>query len=118
MVYLAFVCGVWLGIALFVDLFQGNLRRGVELELEDIDIVGAFQHAVDAPLARLLLHIGVVLAEQLQDEVEGVLEMALTLPRVLLALEAVGDVGKETCQLELELLDVTTAQGAGDVNKP
>ena len=118
MVYLAFVCGVWLGIALFVDLFQGNLRRGVELELEDIYIVGAFQHAVDAPLARLLLHIGVVLAEQLQDEVEGVLEMTLTLPRVLLALEAVGDVGEETRQLELELLKVATAQGTGDVNKP
>ena len=118
MVYLAFVCGVWLGIALFVDLFQGNLRRGVELELEDIYIVGAFQHAVDAPLARLLLHIGVVLAEQLQDEVEGVLEMALTLPRVLLALEAVGDVGKETRQLEPELLEVATAQGTGDVDEP
>ena len=118
MVYLAFVCGVWLGIALFVDLFQGNLRRGVELELEDIDIVGAFQHAVDAPLARFLLHIGVVLAEQLQDEVEGVLEMALTLPRILLALEAVGDVGKETRQLELELLEVATAQGTGDVDEP
>ena len=118
MVYLAFVCGVWLGIALFVDLFQGNLRRGVELELEDIDIVGAFQHAVDAPLARLLLHIGVVLAEQLQDEVEGVLEMALTLPRILLALEAVGDVGEECCQLQLELFNIAFSQTPGKIDKP
>ena len=44
--------------------------------------------------------------------------MTLTLPCVLFALETVGDVGEETRQLELELLDVTTAQGTGDVNKP
>ena len=117
LVYFALVGGVWLDIALLVYLFQGNFRRGVELELEDIDIVGTLQHAVDATLARLLLNVGVVLAEQLQDEVERVLEMTLTLPCVLFALETVGDVGEETRQLELELLDVTTAQGTGDVNK-
>ena len=62
-VYLATVGGVWLSIALFVYLLQGYFRRGVELELEDIDIVGALEHAVDATLARLLLNVGVVLAE-------------------------------------------------------
>ena len=62
-VYLATVGGVWLSIALFVYLLQGYFRRGVELELEDIDIVGTFQHAVYPALARLLLNVGVVLAE-------------------------------------------------------
>ena len=118
LVYLALVGSVWLGIALFVYLFQGYFRRGVKLELEDIDIVGTFQHAVDATLARLLLNVGVVFAEKLEDEVEGVLEMTLTLPCVLLALETVGDVGEEAGQLELEFFDVATAQGTGDVNKP
>ena len=118
LVYFALVGGVWLDIALLVYLFQGNFRRGVELELEDIDIVGTLQHAVDATLARLFLNVGVVFAEQLEDEVEGVLEMTLTLPRVLLALEAVGDVGKETRQLEPELLEVATAQGTGNIDEP
>ena len=89
-VYLAPVGGVWQGVALFVYLFQSEFRSGVELELEDIDIVRTLQHAVDATLARLLFNVGVVFAEQLEDEVEGVLEMALTLPCVLLALEAIG----------------------------
>ena len=40
LVFLALVGGVWLGIALFVYLFQGCFRSGVELELEDIYIVG------------------------------------------------------------------------------
>ena len=118
LVYLAFVGGVWLGVALLVYLFQGCFRRGVELELEDIDIVGTFQYAIDAPLARFLLNVSVVFAKQLEDEVEGVLEMTLTLPRVLLALEAVGDVGEETRQLEPELLEVATAQGTGDIDEP
>ena len=118
LVYLALVGGVWLGIALFVYLFQGYFRSGVKLEFEDIDVVGTFQHAVDATLARLLLNVGIVLAEKLEDEVEGILEMTLTLPCVLFALESVGDVGEETRQLELELFKVATAQGTGDVNKP
>ena len=92
LVYFALVGGVGLGVALVVYLFQGNFRRGVELELEDIDIVGTLQHAVDAPLARLLLNVGVVFAEKLQDEVEGVLEMALTFSFVLLAPETVRDI--------------------------
>ena len=62
-VYLATVGGVWLSIALFVYLLQGYFRRGVELELEDIDIVGTFQHAVYPALARLLFNVGVILAE-------------------------------------------------------
>ena len=36
-------------------------------------------------MARLLFNVGVVFAEQLEDKIEGVLEMALTLPCVLLA---------------------------------
>ena len=109
-VYLALVGGVWQGVALFVYLFQGDFGSGVELELEDIDIVGTLQHAVDAALARFLLNISVVLAQQLEDEIEGVLKMTLTLPCVLFALETVGDVGEETRQLELEFFDVACFQ--------
>ena len=107
MVYLAFVCSVWLGIALFVDLFQGNLRRGVELELEDVDVAGTFEHTVYATLARLLLHVGVVLAKELHDEVERVLEVTLTLLLVLLALEAVGYVGEHGGELEAEGVELS-----------
>ena len=44
--------------------------------------------------------------------------MTLTLSFVFLALEAVGDVGEEAGQLDLELLEVSTAQGTCHVNKP
>ena len=92
LVYLALVGCVRQGIALFVYLPQGNLGSGIELELEDIDIVGTLEYAVDTPLACLLLDVGVIFAEQQHDEIEGVLEMALALHRVILALETIGDV--------------------------
>ena len=82
------------GIALVFYLPEGNGSRGVELELKDIDIIGAFEHAVDASLASLLLHVGVVLAEQQHDEIEGILEVTLAFTCVILALESVGDIGE------------------------
>ena len=69
-------------------------------------------------MARLLLNVGVVFAEQLEDEIEGVLEMTLTLSCVLLALEAVGDIGEETGQLELKFLYVApSGANSGSVFK-
>ena len=118
LVYLALVGGIGLGIALFVYLIQGCFRSGVELELEDIYIVGTLQHAVYPALARLLLNVGVVLAEQLEDEIECVLEMTLTLSCVLLALEAVGNIGEETGQLELELVEIAGFQRVTYVVEP
>ena len=59
---------------MIVYLLQGDFGSGVKIELEDIDIVGTFQYAVDAPLDRFLLNVSVVFAKQLEDEVEGVLE--------------------------------------------
>ena len=118
LVYLALVGGVWLGIALFVYLFQGYFRSGVKLEFEDIDIVGTLQHAVDAPLARLLFNICVISAKQAHDEIEGVLEVTFALHSVLLALEAIGDVGEEGSKLKFELFEVATKKSTGHVNNP
>ena len=91
---LAAVGSVGLGIALVLNLVQGLLCRTVELELDDIDVLGAFHHTVYASLARLLLRQGAVEGQHTDDEVEGVLEVTLTLHRVLLALETVGDGGE------------------------
>ena len=91
---LAAVGGIGLGIAFFFYLTKGCLGRTVELELDDIDVVGTLHNTVYATLARLLLGHRAVEGEHLDDEVEGVLEVSLTLHVVLLSLEAVGDGGE------------------------
>ena len=91
---LAAVSYIGLGIPLVRNLVQGLLCRTVELELDDIDKVGALHHTVNAPLTRLLLRHRAVEGQHTDDEVEGVLEITLTLHRVLLALETVGDGGE------------------------
>ena len=99
---------VALGVPLYLQLSQikkeivpilasqmmGCLGRTVELELDDIDKVGALHHTVNTPLTRLLLRHRAVEGQHTDDEVEGVLEITLTLHRVLLALETVGDGGE------------------------
>ena len=91
---LAAVGSVGIGIPLVLNLVQGFLCRTVELELDDIDVPGALHHTVYASLTRLLLRHGAVEGQHTDNEVEGVLEVALTLHRVLLALETVGDGGE------------------------
>ena len=88
---LAAVGSIGLGIALFFYLLEGSLGRAVELELDDIDVSWTLHHAVNAPFACLLLCHGAVECKHLDDEIEGVLEISLTLHRVLLALQSVGD---------------------------
>ena len=46
---------VGLGITLLLDLLERLFGRTVQLELEDIDIVGGFHNAIDPALALLLL---------------------------------------------------------------
>ena len=92
--HFAAVGGVGLGISLFFYLFEGSFSRAVELELYDIDVSWTLNYAVNAPLACFLLCYGAVETEHLDDEIEGVLEISLTLHRVLLALESVGDGGE------------------------
>ena len=105
---LAWVGSVWQGITLIFYLLQCYVCRGVKLEFKDIDIVGAFQYAVYATLTRFLLNQSVVFAQHTQYEIEGKMEISLTLPLVILALKSVGDIGKEGCELEFELIQVTS----------
>ena len=92
--HFAAVGGVGFCIALVLDLLEGSLGRAVELELDDIYIIRTLHNTVYAPLARLLLGHSAVESKHLDDEIEGVLEISLTLHRVLLALESVGDGGE------------------------
>ena len=118
LVELAAVGSVWQGISLVVYLLKGGGGCAVELELEDVDVAGTFEHTVYAALARLLLHVGVVLAKELHDEVERVLEVTLTLLLVLLALEAVGYVGEHGGELESEGVEVACTEGTGHICYP
>ena len=59
---LAFVRFVRTGITLFFDLLQGLISSAVQLELEDVDIVGSFYNTISSlisdshwpPLSRIL----------------------------------------------------------------
>ena len=91
--HLAAVGHIGFGITFAFYLLQSGRRTAVEFELKDIHVIRTFKHAVNPALARLLLHQCVVSTEHLHDEIERVLEISLTLKRVLLALETIGDRG-------------------------
>ena len=94
-IYLPFVGGIFPSIAFILDLLQGFGSRSVELELEDIDIVGCFHDTVYPSLTLWLLHIDCIYADQSQDEIERVLEVTLPFLLVLLAPHGVGDARQE-----------------------
>lgn len=73
------VGGIFAGIAFLLDLLQGFFRSAVQLELEDINVVGRLQHTIHTALALCLLHIHRVHAHQTQDQIERVLEVTLPL---------------------------------------
>jgi len=52
------VCQVWTGIALVFYLCQGFIRRAVQLELENVDIVRCFDDTIHPPFALLLFRVG------------------------------------------------------------
>ena len=81
---------VGLGIALLLDLLQGLFGRTIQFELEDIDIVRCLDNAINPALALLLLAIDRIDAQETQQQVEGVMEVAFVFPLILFPTHGVG----------------------------
>ena len=77
-------------IALLFDLPQGLLGRAIQLEFEDIDVVGHLHDAIHPSLALLFLDEDGVEADHAEHEIDGILEVALTFRRITLLLHPVG----------------------------
>lgn len=97
--YLSCVGGVWSGVAFFFYLSHSLVGSAVELELEDEDVLLRFYYAVSAPLALLLLCQYEVGADDAEDEIERVVEIALALLLRVLATHGVRNAGEECCEL-------------------
>ena len=85
---------------------QRIVGRAVELELEDVNVVGSFHYAVHAPLALLLFGIYRIDAHEAEYQVERVVEVPLPLPLVFLAPHGVGYVGEERREQLAQLVGV------------
>ena len=98
---------VGLGIALLLDLLQSLFGRTVQLELEDIDVIGRLNDTIDSALALFLFAIDHIDTQEAQQQVESVMEVAFILPFVLLPTHGVGHTGQESGQLVAELFDLS-----------
>lgn len=82
---------IFSGIALVFYLLDSLFGRAIELELEDIDILGGLYDAIHPALALLLLDEDGVGTNHTHDEIEGVLEVTLLLSLIILASLVVWD---------------------------
>ena len=90
---------------------EGFVGCAVEFELEDVDKVVGLNDAVGASLAQLLFGIDHIGAYEAQDEVECVVEIALTLVLIFLASHGVRNTGEEGCEILTELFQIAALQG-------
>ena len=91
---LARISGVGAGIALLCNLPQGLLGRAIQLEFEDIDVVGHLHDAIHPSLALLFLDEDGVEADHAEHQIDGVLEVALAFRRIAFLLHPVGGLGE------------------------
>ena len=89
--HLALIALVGKGVTTLLYLTQSIRRRAVQLELENIDMLVGFHHAVHPSLARLPLRVNRIDAYQAKNQVKCVVEITFTLSLVRLAAHAVGD---------------------------
>ena len=109
--HLSAVGGVFAGVVFLADLPEGSFGRAVELELKDVDVLRGFHHAVHAALALLLFGEHEVGADEAQQEVERVVEIAFLLALAVLAAHGVGDAGEESGELVAECFSVASFEG-------
>ena len=108
---LAQVSDVWLGITLVFYLLQGFVRRAVQFELEDIEVLRGLHDAVGTSLALLFLNVGGIHAHHPEYQVEGVIEVAFALLLVFLAPCRVGDAGQEGGEQVAQSVRLALAHG-------
>ena len=88
------------GIAHVLNLLESNLGRGVELELEDVDIPVSPDGHIHPSLAGVFFHFGIEAAKRRED-----IHHALEVP-FLIRLELVGAIGEECLQTAHEAVDI------------
>ena len=76
LIELSWISQVGLGITLLLDLLQCLFGGTVQLEFEDIDLIGRLHNAIDTALALFLLDEDGIDADHPQDQVDRVLEIA------------------------------------------
>ena len=89
---LAFIRFVRTGITLLFDLLQGFVSSAVQLELEDVDVVGSFDDAVHPSFALLFFGIDGIATHHPHEQIESIVEVAFAFTLCFLATHGVWDV--------------------------
>lgn len=63
-----------LGVLLVFNLLKSLVRRFVELEFKDVNVLGCLDEHVDAPVGGVVLHLSVK-TNHLENDPEGILEI-------------------------------------------
>ena len=81
---------VRLGITFVLDLLERLFDRTIQLELEDIDVVGCLDNAIDPALALLLLDEDGIDADHPENQIDRILEIAFAFDGIPFPLHPVG----------------------------
>lgn len=114
--YLATVCLVWTCVALVFDLLQCLVSCAVKLEFEDVDVGLGFDNAVCPSLALLLFGKHNIGAENAENQVERIVEIAFLLRFHILAAHSVRYAGKECREAFAPYVEVVKLYGAIKLN--
>ena len=98
---------IGLRITLVLNLLQSLFSRTIQLEFEDIDVIGRLHNAIDSALALLHFVIDRIDTQEAQQQVEGVMEVAFVFPLILFPTHGVGHTGQEGRQLIAELFELS-----------
>ena len=107
---LAFVRFVRTGITLFFDLLQGLVSSAVQLELEDVDIVGSFYNTIYPSFTLLFFGINGIATHHPHEQVERIMEVAFAFTLGFLATHGVGNVCQEGSEELADLFQIASLQ--------
>ena len=84
-------CLVFPRITFVLDLLDDRIGGAIELEFEDVDVVGGLYDTIHSAFALLFLYEYGVGAYHAKDEIESILEVTLLLSLIVLATLGIWD---------------------------
>ena len=111
-------CLVFPRITFVLDLLDGCFGGTIELELEDVDVVGGLDDAIHPAFALLFLYEYGVGAYHAKDEIESILEVTLLLSLIVLAALGIRDACQKGREELIQLFQVATLHRINHLENP
>ena len=115
---LAFVRFVRTGITFLFNLRQGFIGSSIQLEFEDVDVVGSFYNTIYPSFTLLLFGIDGIATHHPHEQIESIVEVAFALTLGFLSTHGVWDVCQEGSEELAELFKIARFEGIDHILCP